>query len=69
MGDWEAHNLLQGTGCKMQDLGISHPLGLTPSLSPALCRESEILHTGTCVLSEIRKDICTYYKAAVDRPL
>ena len=29
MGDWEAHNLLQGTGSKMQDLRNRRPLDLT----------------------------------------
>lgn len=47
MGDWEAHNLLQGTGSKMQDLKISRPLDLTPCST--LYYESEILHVEMCV--------------------
>lgn len=43
MGDWEAHNLLQGIGSEMQDLRISHLLDLTPCFYPT-SSEIEILH-------------------------
>lgn len=53
MGDWEAHNLLQGTGSKMQDLRNSRPLDLTAC--SCLYSESEILHVGRCVLKKMKK--------------
>ena len=34
MGDWEAHNLLWGTGCTIQDLRISCFLDPTPCFPP-----------------------------------
>ena len=60
MADREAHNLLQGTGSKIQDLRISHPLALTLPFSPPCT----VRVKGSRMLKDI-KMICVYIIAAV----